>query len=88
MFEYVPVVRDGVGFVVLPRQIDSSLMLEVDDGTDILKRFALGEYMTAGGYDWAAADLSDVTVNVNWTVTEAIIRLEGWDWVYEYEIVI
>jgi hypothetical protein len=87
-FEYVPVVRDGVGFVVLPRQIDSSLMLEVDDGTDILKRFALGEYMTAGGYDWAAADLSDVTVNVNWTVTEAIIRLEGWDWVYEYEIVI
>lgn len=87
-FEYIPVVQDGVSRVVLPRQVDSSLMLEVDDGTDVLKRFALGEYMAAGGYDWKAADLSDVTVNVNWTVTEVTIRLEGWDWIYEYEIVL
>lgn len=87
-FEYVPSVQDGVSRVILPRQIDTSLMLEVDDGTDVLRRFALGEYMVAGGYDWTALDLSDVTVNVNWTVTEVTIRLQGWDWVYEYEIVI
>ena len=87
-FEYVPLVEGGVSKVILPRQTDSSLMLEVDDGTDVLKRFALGEYMAAGGYDWTTPDLSNVTVNVNWTVTEITIRLQGWDWIYEYEIVI
>lgn len=74
--------------VVLPRQTDPSLVLEIDDGTDVLKRFALGEYIVAGGYDWEAPDLEDVTVHVDWAMTTVSISVSGWDWVYECEIVI
>ena len=73
---------------VLPRQVDPSLVLEIDDGTDVLKRFALGEYIVAGGYDWEALDLEDVTVHVDWAMTTVSISVSGWDWVYECEIVI
>lgn len=78
----------GVYKVVLPRQTDSSLTLEIDDGTDVLKTFAIGEYVAAGGYDWEAADLEDLHVTVDWTMTELLIKVQGWDWVYEYEIII
>ena len=74
--------------VVLPRQIDPSLVLEIDDGSDVLKRFALGEYIVAGGYDWEANDLEDLTVHVDWAMTSVSISVSGWDWVYECEIVI
>lgn len=74
--------------VVLPRQTDPSLVLEIDDGTEVLKRFALGEYIVAGGYDWDAPDLEDVTVHVDWAVTSVSISVSGWNWVYECEIVI
>lgn len=73
---------------VLPRQKDSSLMLEVDDGTEIVKRFALGELISAGGYDWEAPDLEDLRVHVDWAVTDVVITVQGWGWSYEYEIVI
>ena len=74
--------------VVLPRQIDSSLMLEVDDGTQIVKRFALGELISAGGYDWTSPDLEDLKVHMDWAVTDVLITVQGWGWSYEYEIVI
>lgn len=88
-FSYTPD-ADGSGayVAVLPRQIDSSLMLEVNDGTGVLKTFALGEYILAGGYDWTAEDLEDVEVVIDWAQTEVTIHIKGWDWVREYEIVI
>ena len=62
-FSYTPDADESGAYVaVLPRQIDSSLMLEVNDGTGVLKTFALGEYILAGGYDWTAEDLEDVEV--------------------------
>lgn len=72
----------------LPRQLDASLMLEIDDGSEVLKTFSLGEYIVAGGYDWDAQDLEDLTVHINWTLTSVILTVSGWDWIYECEIVI
>ena len=63
-------------------------MLEVNDGTEVLKIFALGEYVVAGGYDWTAEELEDVEVIIDWAQTEVSIQIKGWDWVREYEIVI
>lgn len=88
-FSFSPARDEDSGYVVsLPRQLDSSLLLEIDDGTEVLKTFALGEYIKAGGYDWTASDLEDFTVHVNWAVTKVSLTVSGWDWVYECEIVI
>ena len=88
-FSYVPSRSEDSGYEVsLPRQSDSSLLLEIDDGTEVLKTFALGEYIKSGGYDWTTPDLEDLTVHVNWAVTTVSITVSAWDWVYECEIII
>lgn len=88
-FSYRPAGNPDQGYkVCLPRQLDTSLILEIDDGSEVLKTFALGEYIVAGGYDWNAPDLEDITVHINWTVTSVILTVSGWDWIYECEIVI
>ena len=88
-FDFVPHVSGSGHYeVVLPRQKDSSLMLEIDDGSEVLKKFSLGEFIAAGGYDWAMPDLEDMTVYIDWTMTTISLEVQGWDWKYEHEIVI
>ena len=72
--------------VVLPRQTDASLMLVVDDGSDTHKAFALGQYIVSSGYDWTAADLEDVTVTLDYALTEIRMTINGWDGVYRYDM--
>ena len=88
-FEFRPA---GVGQsrfqVVLPRQMDTSLILEIDDGTGVVKRFALGEYLASGGYDWTTADLQDVEVYIDWRMTVISVFVRDWDARQEYEIII
>ena len=72
----------------LPRQTDNSIVLEVNDGTDVLKTFALGEYILASGYDWSAANLEDITVGIDYTRTKLTVAVLGWDEVYEFDVVI
>ena len=79
---------DSVYEIAVPRQKDSSLMLEVNDGTEVLKNFAVGEYIRSCGYDWAEADLKDVTVGIDFARTHILIAVQGWDEVYEFDIVI
>ena len=72
----------------VPRQLDDSMVLEVNDGTSVLKTFALGEYIRASGYDWNAADLGDITVGIDYTRTKLTVSVSGWDDVYEFDVVI
>lgn len=72
--------------VVIPRQIDSSLMLMVDDGGDGVKYFSLGQYLESSGYDWMAPDLEDVSVTLDYTLTEIALTIGGWDVEYRYEV--
>jgi hypothetical protein len=72
----------------VPRQTDNSLVLEINDGTAVLKTFALGEYICASGYDWNAADLQDITVGIDYTRTKLTVSIRGWDEVYEFDVVI
>lgn len=81
-------VDEGVLQVVLPRQTDSSLLLEVDDQAPYLKTFALGEYLAAGGYDWTAEELSDVTVVLDYSMTVVSIRVAGWDKEEIYNVIL
>lgn len=87
-FEYIvdyADLKDGRD-VVLPRQTDSSLRLLIEDKDGDVKVFALGHYLESCGYDWNAADLDDVTVTVDFALTEVRLSVKGWEGVYTYEI--
>ena len=77
---------DGVYEFVLPRQSDASLMMEVEDGQGGYKAFALGHYIVSSGYDWNSPDLDDVTVVMDYALTEIRLTISGWEGVYRYEI--
>ena len=71
---------------VLPRQTDASLMLEVDDGKGNSKAFALGQYIVSSGYDWTSPDLDDVSVTLDYAMTEIRLVVGGWGSVYRYDV--
>lgn len=74
--------------VVLPRQLDSSLTLEIDDGTEVVKIFSIGESIVAGGYDWSSPDLDDVTVRLDYSLNEVALEVMEWNQEQIYDIVI
>lgn len=74
--------------VKLPRQKDSSLLLEVDDGAPHSKVFAIGEYLKAGGYDWTSKDLEDVTVTLDYYMTSITIHAAGWEKEEVYNVIL
>ncbi len=88
-FSYDVPLRGATGNrVILPRQTDNSLVMDVRDGMGILRRFPIGEYISESGYDWEEPDLKDLTLDIDVAVTEVKLVIEGWDVVYEFEIVI
>ena len=78
---------DGISHAVLPRQRDNSLLLNVDDGTGVTKTFALGEYIAGSGYDWTAADLEDITIVLDYYVTDVTISIKRWEEEFTYDVV-
>ena len=82
-----PAEKGAGSHVAVPRQLDSSLLLDVEDeGSAVLKTFAIGEYLQAGGYDWTAEDLEDATVILDYYITGIRITYKGWDKEYSYDI--
>ena len=82
-------VENGGSQVLVPRQTDSSLLMEVDDVKNSnVKTFAIGEYLSAAGYDWTADELDDATVVIDYYLTGIKITYSGWDKEYTYDIVI
>lgn len=71
---------------VLPRQVDDSLMLELQDSKGNRISFSLGRYIEASGYDWSAPELDDVTVTLDYALTEIRLNVDGWESVYRYDM--
>lgn len=80
--------RDGGCRAVLPRQIDASLILEVNDGTGVLKRFSLGQYIEDSGYDWSEPDLKDISIEIDIAVLKISLTIQGWDKEHTFDVVI
>ena len=80
--------ENGDSKALLPRQVDNSLMMEVDDGVPHLKRFAIGEYLDKAGYDWTSPSLEDVTVVLDYSLSSVTIQIAGWDKSDVYNIVL
>ena len=68
----------GLCSVRIPRQSDASLILSITENEDVLREFALGEYIIKSGYDWTAEDLEDVEVVVDYTKVDVTFRVNDW----------
>lgn len=79
---------DGTCRAVLPRQVDDSLQLEVNDGSGVVKRFSLGEYIAECGYDWTEPDLKDMTIELDMAVLMISLTIQGWDTTHKFDVVI
>ena len=84
------VVPDSSGRCVttVPRQLDSSLCLEIDDGTESLKVFPIGQYIAESGYDWKAPDLDDISMTLDYSLTDVRLEICDWDNDQRYDIVL
>ncbi len=78
----------GASTVILPRQTDNSLMMEINDGTGVLKHFAIGEFIAETGYDWNSPDLEDLSVDIDIAFTGITLIIQGWDRTYRFDVVI
>lgn len=80
--------EDGNCQAILPRQTDDSLALEINDGTGVLKRFPLGEYIAQSGYDWNEPDLKDIVLELDIAILQVSLTVQGWDTSHSFDIVI
>lgn len=74
--------------VLLPRQVDDSLVLDIIDGTEVVKVFALGEHIAATGYDWSEKDLKDMTLEIDFILSRFSIVVPEWDEVIVFDVCI
>lgn len=75
-------------FVNLPRQLDDSLLMEVDTGDTVVKKFPLGRYIRESGYDWDTPDLEDIAIDLDIAVTHLSVVIQGWEKEYKFDVVI
>ncbi len=71
----------------LPRQTDSSLLLDISEDASVLKTFALGNYIEKSGYDWTARELEDISVEIDYACTKMRIAIGSWDRSYDFDVV-
>ncbi len=80
--------NEGICSVRLPRQFDSSLMLNVKYKNKLLRSFALGEFIEESGYDWDKEDLDDLDVIIDYASTSVSFIVGKWSTTFNYELVI
>jgi len=87
-----PKVVEGTTWVLscrLPRQVDGSLMLEVlGAGGEVIRTFALGEYILRAGYDWSAPSLEDIHIVMDLSVNRMDVIIGNYTDTRQFEILI
>ena len=69
---------DGSAAVLLPRQRDESLRMQIVFEGRPVCTMALGTYIARSGYDWTEEDLEDVSLEIDISVTAITFRLGSW----------
>lgn len=75
----VPLGASGVAVCRLPRQKDFSAMLDIITPDDVTRHIALGNMMQQAGYDWSAEELGDITLDIDYTLSNVHLKFAGWD---------
>ena len=75
--------------VRLPRQFpDQTLLLDITMPDRVVRTFDLGYYLERYGYDWTQADLEDLTLEIDLSVTALTLSIDSWTMVIPLEIII
>ena len=78
-FEYVTELDDGLACTFrVPRQLDSSLQVEI---TDVYGRpfpFEAGRYIERYGYDWKEDALKDILLDIDFNDSDYAITIADW----------
>lgn len=70
---------DGICKIKVPRQSDDSLRLRLySRDLEELKAFPLGTYIIESGYDWAAEDLEDISVTLDFASSSVKVSTSKW----------
>ena len=77
---------DGQCTVRVPRQKDDTRELLMCEDEVPLATFALGEYLKAGGYDWTAPDLADVSVRIDCARLTIRLKIEKWSETFHFNV--
>lgn len=82
----------GIASLRLPRQSgasarDLSLRIEYPDSRDI-RTFPIGEYILESGYDWAAQDLEDISVEMDFSKSGITFTIDKWKKTISFEMTI
>lgn len=78
--------NNGSADFIVPRQKDNSLILNVLDGESVLRSFALGEYISASGYDWTNPDLEDISITLDLAHSVLNLYYGLWEKTFSFEI--
>ena len=73
----------------LPRQRPQDpLWLDIAMADGVIRSFPLGTYLASSAYDWEAADLKDIHLSVNLSISEICMSTDLWRTVIPLEIAI
>lgn len=86
-FRFVPD-SEGRTQLRLPRQMDSSLMMDILFDDKIVRTFALGETIAGSGYDWCAQSLEDLSLTLKLSLMAFGFSAELWKDEVKLEILI
>lgn len=71
--------RDGTLEIILPRQYDDSMMLDiVDPNGKTEMSFKVGMMIKAAGYNWNSEKLDDITVTIDYASMTISVEVENW----------
>ena len=70
----------------LPRQNDNSLMLDLSWDEFGNTSLPLGEWIAQTGYSWENENLGDIYVEVDYARSEAWIRVNDWEFGFDFKI--
>lgn len=68
----------GMVRVRVPRQDDDSMRLEILDHGAASHTFSIGNYLSAGGYDWEAPDLDDIYLEIDCVASKLKLYTDIW----------
>ena len=69
---------DGRCSTAVPAQLDGSLVLCVYRYGELEQMFGLGRYILDSGYDWMAADLEDIPVEIEFFRASVQVKIRLW----------
>lgn len=78
--------EDGNCELCIPRQKDASMGLSLMDSGELVRRFALGNYIEKSGFDWEAPNLEDLEITVDFSRTKLQLKINCWEECFEFRV--